>query len=312
MVLEHTPVMPQEVLLHQNLKPGDVCVDGTLGGCGHALKTIGAIMPTGILIGIDQDMDAIENAKQVLGPFKDNVLLFHKNFSELRNILNSLKIDAVNSILIDLGFSLHQIEKSNRGFSFRKEEPLDMRMDTRTQQTAMDIVSSFAENDLANLLYEYGEEKLSRRIAGKIVQARQIAPIKTSRQLADIVKAAVPAKIAFARKIHPATRTFQALRIAVNRELDVLESFMTLIPSCLKKDGRVSIISFHSLEDRIVKKALRKYEQGCTCPRDLPRCLCGFTPTMESISRKPFIPTRAEIESNPMARSAKLRVAKKI
>lgn len=312
MVFEHTPVMPQEVLLHQNLKPGDVCVDGTLGGCGHALKTIEAILPTGMLIGIDQDMDAIENAKQVLQPFKDNVLLFHRNFSDLRNILNTLKIDRVNSILIDLGFSLHQIEKSNRGFSFRKEEPLDMRMDTRTNQTAMSIISTFTESDLADLFYEYGEEKLSRRIARKIVQVRQISPIESSKQLADVVKSAVPAKIAFAKKIHPATQVFQALRIAVNKELDVLKMFMAQASSFLEKEGRISIISFHSLEDRIVKKALRQYEQGCTCPKDLPRCLCGFTPVMKPIFRKPILPTPEEIASNPMARSAKLRVAEKI
>lgn len=312
MGFEHTPVMPHEVLLHQTLKPGDICVDGTLGGCGHALRTIEAIMPTGMLIGIDQDIDAIENARQILQPYKDNVLLFHKNFSDLSSILNSLDIDAVNSILIDLGFSLHQIEKSNRGFSFRKEEPLDMRMDIRTNQTAMNIIRTFTEKDLADLFFEYGEERLSRRIAKRIVQIRQTSPIESSRQLADIVKAAIPAKIAFAQKIHPATRVFQALRIAVNKELDILETFMNQVPSFLKTDGRISVISFHSLEDRIVKTTLRKYEQGCTCPKDLPQCVCGFTPVMKSISRKPFIPTRAEIESNPMARSAKLRVAVKI
>mgnify|MGYP001544815436 FL=1 len=312
MVFEHTPVLPEEVFLHQNLKPGDVAVDGTLGGCGHALRTIEAILPDGLLIGIDQDRDAIDNARDVLRPYKDNVLLVHDNFSNLSRILKANHIEAVNSILVDLGFSLHQIEKSKRGFSFNKEEPLDMRMDIRHTRTAADIIHSLKEKELADLFYHYGEERFSRRIARRIVAQRQNNPISTSKDLAAIVAAAVPTPRGKRHKIHPATRVFQALRIAVNRELDVLKAFMAQIPDVLKKDGRVSIISFHSLEDRIVKQSIRNYEQGCTCPKGLPQCICGFEPRMKAVFKKPVIAKEAELETNPMARSAKLRVAKRV
>ncbi len=312
MVFEHTPVMPDEVLMHQDLNPGDICVDGTLGGCGHALKTIEAILPTGLLIGIDQDPDAIDNAKKVMHPYKDNVRLFHDNFANLGHILKTLNIRAVNSILIDLGFSFHQIDKSNRGFSFNRNEPLDMRMDTRSPTTAADLVHSLTQKELADLFYSYGEERLSRRIAKTIVRHRELSPITTSRELAEIVRSAVPAKIAYASKIHPATRVFQALRIAVNRELEMLSGFMDQVPDFLVKDGRISVISFHSLEDRIVKNSIRKFENGCTCPKELPQCLCGFTAQMKAVFKKPLSPAPKEKKDNPMSRSAKLRIAKRI
>ncbi len=312
MGFEHTSVMPQEVHAYQDLKPGDICVDCTLGGSGHALSTVKAIRPGGILIGIDQDQDAIANAKTTLHSYKDNIRLYHNNFSDLPDILANSKIEGVNSILLDLGFSLNQLTQSKRGFSFQKNEPLDMRMDTRNPLTAEEMVNTYGEKDLVEIFFKYGEERFSRRVAGAIAKQRIIGPIKTSDELAKIVAGAIPKKFSSKQKIHPATRVFQALRIAVNQELELLENFMAKVPSMLTKGGRISIISFHSLEDRIVKQSLKNFQVGCTCPRGLPQCVCGFVPSMKSITRKPVIATREEIDANPMARSAKLRVAQKL
>jgi 16S rRNA (cytosine1402-N4)-methyltransferase len=312
MGFEHTSVMPKEVHAYQNLKPGSVCVDCTLGGSGHALSTLKTILPDGMLIGIDQDKDAIAHAKQVLAPFEKNVRLFHSNFAALPEILNASGIEGVDSILLDLGFSFNQLVNGMRGFSFNKNEPLDMRMDIRTLLTAGHIVNTYAEKDLVDLFFKYGEEKLSRKIARAILKKRVDAPIETSQELAQLIVDATPAKLIFKQKIHPATRVFQALRIEVNQELAQLETFMESLPSLLVKGGRVCIISFHSLEDRIVKHSLRKFENGCTCPREFPRCMCGFVPQIRSILKKPLIPTQAEIDANPMARSSKLRVAEKL
>ncbi|MBT7260615.1 MAG: 16S rRNA (cytosine(1402)-N(4))-methyltransferase RsmH, partial [Desulfobacula sp.] len=198
------------------------------------------------------------------------------------------------------------------GFSFNKNEPLDMRMDIRNDLTAFEIINSFQENELVNIFFKFGEEKFSRRIAKRIVEARKNTAINTSFELAQIITKAIPAKFVYGQRIHPATRTFQALRIVVNRELERLESFMKIVPSLLLKGGRLCVISFHSLEDRIVKQAVRKFEDGCTCPKDLPICLCGFVPQMKSVFRKPLVPTKEELKINPMARSSKLRVAQKI
>ncbi|MCP4673087.1 MAG: 16S rRNA (cytosine(1402)-N(4))-methyltransferase RsmH [Desulfobacula sp.] len=312
MGFEHRSVMPHEVHEHQNLQPGNICVDCTLGGAGHALATIQAILPNGKFIGIDQDMDAIDHANRVLSPFGKNVQLFHNNFIDLPQILSSIEIQGVNSIVLDLGFSLNQLKNSRRGFSFNKNEPLDMRMDIRNNLSASQIINSYDEKELANIFFKFGEERFSRRIAKQIVKIRQQENINTSLELAQIVKNAIPAKNVFGQRIHPATRVFQALRIAVNSELEKLENFMKTIPSLLLKGGRLCVISFHSLEDRIVKQALRKFEEGCTCPKDLPVCLCGFIPTMKSVFRKPLIPSKKEVESNPMARSSKLRVAERV
>jgi len=304
--------MPEEVHKYQDLKPGNICVDCTLGGAGHALATLQQILPDGILFGIDQDLDAINHAKKILAPFEKNVRLFHDNFINLPAILNSNGIEGVNSIVLDLGFSLNQLKNAGRGFSFNKNEPLDMRMDIRNELTAAKIINSYQENELADLFFNFGEEKFSRRVAKKIVETRKDKDILTSSELAQIVKEAIPAKNVFSQRIHPATRVFQALRIAVNRELEKLKKFMEIVPPLLKKGGRLCVISFHSLEDRIVKQALRKFEEGCTCPKELPVCLCGFIPTMKSVFRKPLIPTEKEIKLNPMARSSKLRVAQKL
>lgn len=312
MAFQHTPVMPNQVLAYQNLKPADICVDCTLGGCGHALATLRAIGSGGLLIGIDQDMDAIANARRVLQPFEDNVRLYHNNFSDLPGILKDAGIHAVNSILIDLGFSLNQLTQSKRGFSFNKEEPLDMRMDMRNSLTAHQVVNTYSEKQLVDIFFTYGEERFSRRIARAITEKRICAPIATSLELARVIENAVPAHARAKQKIHPATRVFQALRIVVNRELERLEAFMQAVPSLLLKDGRISIISFHSLEDRIVKQRLRAFENGCTCPRQFPKCICGFVKQMKSITRKPVTAEVDELEANPMARSAKLRVAQRV
>mgnify|MGYP006286319265 CR=1 FL=1 len=308
----HTSVMPAEVLAYQNLKPGDVCVDCTLGGAGHAESTIKAILPGGTLIGIDQDHEAIANAKAVLHRFTRNTILVHDNFSRLSKILDQHSINGVNAIVLDLGFSLNQITRARRGFSFNLDEPLDMRMDIRNDVTAETIVNSFEEKELADLFFRYGEEKFSRRIARAIVRDRQTHSITTTKQLTCIICDTVPKSRAKAQKIHPATRVFQALRIAVNQELKNLAIFMQQVPDLLVKGGRICVISFHSLEDRIVKQHLKSFETLCTCPKDLPRCVCNTRPSMKSIVKKPLIPSSDEMAANPMARSAKLRVAERI
>lgn len=312
MEFEHTSVMPEQVHENQNLNPGDICVDCTLGGSGHALSTVRAICPGGTLLGIDQDKDAITHAEKKLLSHQDNVRLYHRNFSDLPQILTEAGICGVNSILLDLGFSLNQLTQSQRGFSFQKNESLDMRMDTRNSLTAKEVVNTYTQTQLADLIFKYGEERFSRRIASAICRYRIEATIKTSGDLAKLVIGAVPSKAAAKQKIHPATRTFQALRIVVNKELERLEAFMKAVPSMLVKGGRISVISFHSLEDRIVKQRLKSFERGCTCPSKLPRCLCGFVPSMKSITRKPLVATPQEVAANPMARSAKLRVAQRL
>ncbi len=270
------------------------------------------IGPNGQLIAIDQDHLAIENAKTVLAPYMERLTLCHNNFSDLPQILKDLKIQGVDSILLDLGFSLNQIRNAKRGFSFNLDEPLDMRMDTRNVLTAETLINTYEEADLADIFFKYGEEKFSRRIAGAIVRERADAPITSSFQLGELVRNALPAKAAATMKIHPATRVFQALRIAVNQELDRLASFISALPDLLNPGGRVSVITFHSLEDRMVKQGLKQYESGCTCPKELPYCICGFTPIMKTITRKPVTASKEELAANPMARSAKLRVAQKL
>ena len=309
MGFEHISVMPNQVHSYQNLKPGDICVDCTLGGCGHAMSTLKAIGSDGLLIGIDQDMDAIANARSTLHLFEDNIRLYHNNFSDLPDILKDAGINGVNSILLDLGFSLNQLTQSKRGFSFKKDEPLDMRMDVRNSLTAHQVVNTYSEKQLADILFTYGEERFSRRMARAITEKRASTPIATSLELARVIEEAVPAGAKAKQKIHPATRVFQALRIVVNRELEHLEKFMQAVPSMLVKGGRVSIITFHSLEDRIVKQRLRAFEKGCTCPRQFPQCICGFVKQMESVTRKPVTADPDELKANPMARSAKLRAA---
>lgn len=312
MSYRHIPVMPAEVLFYLDPQPGKIIVDGTLGGAGHAGMILKKIMPNGLLIGIDQDTDAIQNAQQVLGGFAANVRLFHGNFAELPEFLAQLHIDGVDGILLDLGISLHQISDGGRGFSFMADEPLDMRMDVSAGVKAEDIINGAEENNLRKIFKEYGEERWARRIAHTIAAERSRGKITTSRQLAEIVKRAVPGKAFTARRIHPATRVFMALRIAVNRELDVLAAFLDGAAACLNPKGRLCVISFHSLEDRIVKHRIKTMEKGCICPPQLPRCVCGGTKKGKALTPKPVRPSDEEVKGNPMARSARLRAFEKL
>ncbi len=312
MSYRHIPVMPVEVLHYLDCRPGKIFVDGTLGGTGHALSILKKIMPAGLLIGIDQDRDAIQNAENILGEYMANVRLFHGNFVRLPDFLSQLGIEGVDGILLDLGVSLHQIESGGRGFSFMADEPLDMRMDVTASTKAEDIVNGAEEKNLSKIFKEYGEERWARQIAQKIVAARRQKKITSSRQLAEIVKSAVPQKASISQRIHPATRVFMALRIAVNRELEVLASFLDGVMNCLNPKGRLCVLSFHSLEDRIVKHRIKALEKGCSCPPQFPQCVCGRTKTVRSLTPKVVRPTAAEVQKNPMARSARLRACEKL
>jgi 16S rRNA (cytosine1402-N4)-methyltransferase len=293
-------------------RPGGIYVDGTLGGGGHARAICQQMMPDGRLVGIDQDADAVANARRVLEPYSDNIQLFHGNFSHLSDYLDQLKITAVDGILLDLGLSQHQLEASGRGFSFTKDEPLDMRMDTRNATIAADLVNRLEEKELFRIFKQYGEERWSKRIARAVVDARGQGDIQTSRQLAELGSAAIPAKAAAKQKIHPATRVFQALRIAVNQELDRLAQFLESALDLLSSKGRLCILSFHSLEDRMVKHKFKAFATGCDCPPDMPVCGCGKQPRARLLTRKVLRPTVEEVEHNPMARSTRLRAIEKL
>jgi 16S rRNA (cytosine1402-N4)-methyltransferase len=304
--------MPNEVVYYLNCRPGKIFVDGTIGGCGHAGKICEKISPDGLLIGIDQDMDAITNAEKILGSYASNIRLFHGNFIHLPDFLAQLKIAAVDGILLDLGVSLHQIENSGRGFSFRKDGPLDMRMDKQSAKTAESLINNLTREDLRKLFKDYGEERWAKQIAHKIVEVREQKKIRSSKQLAQIVIAAIPRHGLSKQKIHPATRVFMALRIAVNQELDRLQTFMEQAADFLNPGGRLCVLSFHSLEDRIVKQQLKALEKGCSCPPQLPMCVCGQKPQVSILTKKVVRPTTEEIIANPMARSTRLRAAEKL
>ena len=312
MSYRHIPAMPKEVMHYLNCRPGKVFVDGTLGGCGHAGKICQRILPNGLLIGIDQDMDAIANAEKVLASYPSNIRLFHGNFIHLPEILSKLKIAAVDGILLDLGISLHQIENSGRGFSFRADEPLDMRMNKQSGQPAEHLINNLAREDLRNLFKDYGEERWATQIAYKIVKARKRKKIRTSKQLTQIVIDAIPGHALSKQIIHPATRVFMALRIAVNQELERLTTFMEQAADFLNPGGRLCVLSFHSLEDRIVKQRLKTLEKGCTCPPRLPVCACGQKPQIRILTKKVVRPSKKEVIANPMARSTRLRAAEKL
>ena len=269
-------------------------------------------MPGGILIGIDQDSDAIANAQSLLESFAPHVHLFHGNYIGLPDYLDQLKINAVDGILLDLGLSQHQLESSGRGFSFQKDEPLDMRMDIRSPMTAADLVNDLEETELIRIFKEYGEERWSKRIAGAIVAVRNRAKLETSRQLAEVVRSAVPGRAAAQQKIHPATRVFMALRIVVNKELERLQTFLDTAVDYLSPGGRLCILSFHSLEDRMVKQRFKALAQGCVCPPDLPLCACGRQPEVRLVTKKVMRPTAQEAARNPMARSTRLRAVEKL
>ena len=306
----HLPVMRAEVLEYLNCRPGGVYVDGTLGGAGHARDILEQSAPDGRLIGLDQDAEAIANARIVLAPYADRVRLVHENFDRLAEVLSQPGFTGVDGILLDLGISLHHLEGSGRGFSFMRDEPLDMRMDTRPEQTAADLVNRLREDDLKRIFQEFGEERFAGRIARGIAAARRRQPIRTSGELARIVCEATPRT--GRNRIHPATRVFMALRIAVNRELERIEAFMGQLPNLLASGGRVCILSFHSLEDRIVKqrlKGMEKDRRGGAWPGAPEPEAEGV---LRILTRKVVRPRPEEVAVNPMARSTKLRAAERI
>jgi len=312
MPYHHVPAMLAEVVALLDPAPGEIFVDGTLGGAGHARAILDKITPGGVLIGVDQDPEAVINARVVLQPYEGSYHLFHDNFANLPAILTELGICAVDGILLDLGFACHHLTASGRGFSFQRDEPLDMRMNPAAGGSAADLLNSADEKTLVRLFREYGEERYAPAVARRIVAERRNARIATSGQLARIVAAAIPRKSAASQKIHPATRVFMALRIAVNRELERLETFLAAAAGLLKPGGRLCILSFHSLEDRIVKHHFRQLARPCICPPDLPRCVCGRTPAVRIVTPRARRPTAAEIADNPMARSTRLRVVEKL
>ena len=311
MTVYHVTAMRDEAVAMLACRPGKTIVDGTLGGCGHARLICEQIVPGGTFIGIDQDQDAIDQAHRELPIGAPWIHIVHGNFVDLPLYLSQIGIDAVDGILIDIGLSLHQIEASGRGFSFSRDEPLDMRMDTRNPSTAADMVASLSVRELAEIFSRYGEERHAMRIARRLVETRKSAPITTSGQLARLVIDAMPAA-ARSQKIHPATRVFMALRIAVNRELAVLDHFLKSVVDLLRPGGRLCVLAFHSLEDRIVKHRFRALERPCTCPPSFPQCVCGRRPAVRVLTRKVVRPSSHEIQRNPMARSTRLRGLEKL
>lgn len=307
----HVSVMPDEVLEYLAPRRGGVYLDGTLGGAGHSGLILEASSPDGVLLGFDRDLEALGAARQRLASYGDRVRLFHGNYAGLAQILGVAGVDGIDGMLLDLGVSSHQLDRDERGFSFQKDAPLDMRMDTSTGETAADLVNALSAEELERIISEYGEERWARRIAAFIVKARELAPLETTLQLADVVKGAIP-KAKWEERIHPATRTFQALRIAVNSELESLETGLRAGIELLRSGGRIAVISFHSLEDRIVKNMFREFAQGCICPKQLPVCICGNQPRLRILTGRPVTASAAEVARNPRSRSAKLRVAEKL
>ena len=307
---KHISVLLDECIDNLNIRPDGIYLDGTLGMGGHSFE-IASRLSAGRLICIDRDETAIARAGRRLAPFGDKVTLVHGNFSDAAAILDSLGIEGVDGMLFDLGVSSPQLDEAERGFSYMVQAPLDMRMDQGGALTAYEVVNTWTEDRLNRILWDYGEERYARRITGAILRHREQKPIETTQELVDIIRSAMPAA-ALREKQHPAKRTFQAIRIAVNDELGAIASMMETAPDKLNCGGRLCIISFHSLEDRIVKSGIQTREHGCTCPREAPVCTCGFRQTLRSVSRKPILPTEEEIEHNPRARSAKLRVAERV
>ncbi len=312
MTYRHIPVMLNEVIEYLDCKPGKCYVDCTVGGAGHSSAILEKIKPDGLLVGIDQDADAIQNAMQVLKSDVSNVRLIHDNYVNLPNILSQLNICKVDGIIADLGLSFNQLENSGRGFSFQKSEPLDMRMDAGSGITAAEIVNNETEEGLGRIFKSYGEERWARKIARRIVAVRTGRRIQTSTDLSEIVCDAIPKRSMHKRRKHPATKVFMALRIAVNNELEVLESFIANAVDYLNPGGRICFLSFHSLEDRIVKREFKALEGRCTCPPDFPKCVCDKKQIVRILTRKVVRPTEEEVNVNPMARSASLRAAEKV
>ena len=306
----HVSVLLEECIEALNIKPDGIYVDGTLGGAGHSSR-IAAKLTTGRLIGIDRDPVALEAAGERLKPFADRVTLVHSNFDEMDTVLKDLGISGVDGILMDLGVSSPQLDDGARGFSYMADAPLDMRMNGEDALDARQIVNGWSYEELKRILYDYGEERYAPRIAAAICKRREEAPIETTLELVDIIRGAMPAA-ALREKQHPAKRSFQAIRIAVNDELGSVERVMKRAVPCLNPGGRLAVITFHSLEDRIVKNAMAEAAKGCICPREFPVCVCGRKPQVKIITRKPITSTEEELAVNPRARSAKLRVCEKL
>ena len=306
----HVSVLLQECIDGLNIKPDGIYVDGTLGGAGHSSQ-IAARLTTGRLIGIDRDQVALKAAGERLAPFGDRVTLVHSNFCEIKQVLQDLGIPGVDGILLDLGVSSPQLDDGERGFSYMADAPLDMRMNRKDALTAYHVVNQWSFEELRRILFDYGEERYAPKIASAICARREVKPIETTLELVDIIRGAMPAA-ALREKQHPAKRSFQAIRIAVNDELGSVEKVMRDAVDCLNPGGRLAIITFHSLEDRIVKVGMADAAKGCTCPPNFPVCVCGKQPKVKLISRKPIVSGDEELERNPRARSAKLRVCEKL
>lgn len=308
MTFEHRPVLLNETLDLLAVQPGDVFVDCTLGGGGHTRAVLDRLGGKVSVIGIDQDATAIQHARATL---PSNVTVVQDNFRNLKSIILSSGLQRVNRILMDLGVSSPQLDEAERGFSYQHDAPLDMRMDRRRSTTARQLVNELPEDELARIIQEYGEERWAKRIARFVVEQRNQVPIESTGELVRVIKKAIP-QGAREEGPHPAKRTFQALRIAVNGELDIIEPALRDAVELLSPGGRLAVITFHSLEDRIVKHSFREMEKGCVCPPRLPTCICGKRPMIELVNRKPVVASEAELESNPRSRSAKLRVAEKV
>ena len=307
MTFRHVSVLLRETIEGLNIRPDGIYADGTLGGGGHASEVAARLTEGGRLIGIDQDADAIAAATERLKPFGDRVTIVRDNYVNMKHVLADLGIEAVDGICLDLGVSSYQLDTAERGFSYMEDAPLDMRMDRRADRTAADLVNDCTEQELFRIIRDYGEDRFAKNIARHIVKARERKAIRTTGELADIIRGAIPMKIQVTGG-HPAMRTFQALRIALNGELQVLEDSIDEMIGLLKPGGRICIITFHSLEDRIVKNGFRRNESPCTCPPGFPVCVCGKKSRGTVITKKPILPTEEETEENPRSRSAKLRI----
>ena len=307
----HVSVLLDECIEYLNIKPDGIYVDGTLGLGGHSSEIAKRLGEGGRLIAIDRDLASIERASARLAPWADRVTIVHGNFRDVAAILDEQGVPAVDGMLFDLGVSSPQLDDGQRGFSYMQDAPLDMRMDPSDNVDAWFIVNRWPEEKIARILHDYGDERYAKRIAAAIVARRQEKEIETTLELVDVIKSAMPAP-ALREKQHPAKRSFQAIRIAVNDELSAVSQMMETAPDRLKPGGRLCVISFHSLEDRIVKNAIHERENGCTCPREAPVCTCGFVQTLRSVTRKPVTPTDEELVLNPRSRSAKLRVAERV
>ncbi|HBB61529.1 MAG TPA: 16S rRNA (cytosine(1402)-N(4))-methyltransferase [Lachnospiraceae bacterium] len=307
MEFSHQPVLLQETIENLKIKPEGIYVDGTIGGAGHAVEVCKRLSGSGRLIGIDQDADAIEAARSRLIQYKERVTILRGNYCNLTEMLKQEGIQSVDGILLDLGVSSHQLDDAERGFTYREDVPLDMRMDRRQALSAREVVNDYDEKELYRIIRDYGEERYARNIARHICRARQEQPIATTGQLTEIIRASIPVK-ARAAGGHPAKRTFQAIRIEVNRELEVLQDSLEGMIDFLNDGGRICVITFHSLEDRIVKNIFRKAENPCTCPPDFPVCVCGKKPKGIIVTRKPVVPSEEEMKTNTRSKSSKLRV----